>query len=426
MALQLPNWERLSFAEANPLLSGIQAGMQIAKTPFDLQHQIYANQLAKTQAQYAPLTVPAEAASKLAYANLMGPQFIAKLMANPEILANIPDPQKRALLNLVTGSGTSPLSNPFLNNPLVQNQIGATNPFQQNIPLQQPRRGTNIPVTRREAVQSAPSGEGQMFTEGQEFTGRTPEETAAINNMQPGESYTIPEAAPVTERQAAIQRVGKTWAETTGEAAGIKEEAKALGKHRADAIADLDDSYQQALDASIPLNHMVEIVKNPLFQNLRRYPGFQALQMNVKSQFGTPEEQELIGDFQATATKAVAQTVMGFRGRILDKEVSLSNQMKVSPKDTIHNMMGKLPSIVEFNEMVKQRSRIASNIMQKEHIQKGDALARADKMLNGDAIRKQVQKELENSQTITLRNPKTGEIKTIPLKEARAGGFKGG
>lgn len=58
MALQLPNWERMSFAEANPLLTGMQAGQQLAKAPFDIQSMLIANQLNQLQAQKAQKLMP--------------------------------------------------------------------------------------------------------------------------------------------------------------------------------------------------------------------------------------------------------------------------------------------------------------------------------------------------------------------------------
>jgi len=48
-----------------------------------LANDMILRQINEVKKQYAPITTQAEAASKLAYANLMGPQFMAKLMANP-------------------------------------------------------------------------------------------------------------------------------------------------------------------------------------------------------------------------------------------------------------------------------------------------------------------------------------------------------
>src|SRR6185295_19346993 len=56
--------------------------------------------------QYYGQTAQANALSKLAYANLMGPQFLAKLMGNEHIAANIPDNEKNAILERLKQAGT--------------------------------------------------------------------------------------------------------------------------------------------------------------------------------------------------------------------------------------------------------------------------------------------------------------------------------
>lgn len=70
------------------------------------------NQIKK---QYAPLTAQAEAASKLAYANLMGPQFLAKIMQNSGALANLTEEQKNKALSAIyqAGSGQGTGANVF-------------------------------------------------------------------------------------------------------------------------------------------------------------------------------------------------------------------------------------------------------------------------------------------------------------------------
>ncbi len=152
------------------------------------------------------------------------------------------------------------------------------------------------------------------------------------------------------------------------------------------------------------MEHLNEIVTNPMFRKLRRDGAFQKLQLDAKEITGTPEEKQLIGDFQTTALKALSESIMGWRGRILDKEVGISNTMKVGPKDSIDSMLGKMPSIETFNEMTKQRARIASQLMRDQHLSKGDALEAADRQVNGKAIRERINKQLNlKSPTETAR-----------------------
>ena len=96
------------------------------------------NQIKKVQAQYAPMTVPAKAMSEMAYASLLGPQFMAKMMGNQDIVANLPggDPQRQAIINMITNaaSGQGAAGNQLRQNVMGQNipgQVAAqkSNPF---------------------------------------------------------------------------------------------------------------------------------------------------------------------------------------------------------------------------------------------------------------------------------------------------------
>jgi hypothetical protein len=175
----------------------------------------------------------------------------------------------------------------------------------------------------------------------------------------------------------------------------LQEEGKEEGKIRSNERKDLDTEYKQSLQVATPLKHLGDIIKNPTFAKARNLPGFQELQLNVKSQIGNEAEQKIIGDFQTTALEVVRQTIMGFGGRILEKEIGLSNQLKLQPKDTIASMLGKYPTIVTFNNMTMQRARKASQLMAKDKsLTLSDALEKADKQVNGDKIRAKVEKEL--------------------------------
>lgn len=71
-----------------------------------LANDMLLRQINQVKAQYAPMTTQAEAASKLAYANLMGPQFMAKLMTNPGFLGNTPNNQLQGIREMITRAGT--------------------------------------------------------------------------------------------------------------------------------------------------------------------------------------------------------------------------------------------------------------------------------------------------------------------------------
>jgi hypothetical protein len=382
------------------------------------------NEINKVKAKYAPLTTQAEAASKLAYANLMGPQFLAKMLGNPDIAANLSDPQLKNAIGTTYGAATGQ---------------GTGNAMMRNMPqqggMQDPLQNPIMALIAK-GIQSLRGQGGQQQggqPQGNNFLNSpvmSPQDRQAVNQLQPGQSYQIQGNQPqgsgaVMRDDGSVQpqpmrttpnpnisfdqngqpvlkdeNAGQSYFEKAGTQAGIKEELKELGGQRAKAIGDLDEQYQQAIQAEVPVQHLMDMTQNPVFMNMRnKIPFFQDKQLNILAKTGTPEEQKLIGDFITTTMNAVANTVNSFGGRALVKEFDVADRMKISPNDTWNVMVGKLGSIGTFNEMTKQRARIASQLMQKEHINRGDAMQRADKMVDGAAIRKSIENKLNPKPT---------------------------
>lgn len=413
-------------------------------------------QMNQVKKQYLPVTMQADAASKLAYANLMGPQFLAKIMGNDSALANMSEDQKRASLDKIyqagsgQGSGANALNQ--VQQPQTYSGIGqpSTNSFSgyMSNALKNVMDAFGVPSSSK---QNAMSMGDQSSSMGQANTPAPPDEPSKnddidheldagwmdwMNSPESKAPGAVPPSAQELRARYRNKVLGKpsvdmeltegqsptrkpTYAENTASYKSILEEGKETGKIRAKQREELDDQYQQALQSEVPLQHLNDIVTNPLFQKLRRDGAFQKLQLDTKEIIGSKEEKKLIGDFQATAMKAVAETIMGFRGRILDKEVSLANDMKVSPKDSIDAILGKLPSIETFNEMTKERSRIASKLMRDMHLSKGDALEEADSRLNGKKIREKIEKELN-----TYEKPKSQNKKPILRYNINTGDFE--
>lgn len=367
-----------------------------------LNNAMLLRKINEAKSKYAPLTAQAEAASKLAYANLMGPQFLAKLMGNDSAVANLSEDQSRNALAKLYQAGTGQTTGASIfNQTQVPSGVGqpSTNALSGWITNKLKNAFGQGPSQDLGESRNAQSNPGQYNAPAQAASPPqplqssgitpTPEDQALMNWKQNRDALEAIRGTP--ELKAAMP----TYAENTARYKGIIEEGKELGKIRGKSIDDLDQQYQQALQSQVPLQHMNEIVNNPEFRNLRQFPWFQKLQLDTKAKIGTPEQQKLIGDFQTTALKAVAETIMGFKGRILDKEVGIANQMKISPEDTINVMLGKLPTIEAFNEMTKERSRIASQLQEAQHLNRGDALEQADKMIDGESIRKSFENKLK-------------------------------
>ncbi len=367
------------------------------------------------KAQYAPLTTQAEAASKLAYSNLMGPQYTAKMLAQSGILANMTPAQQQNALKLALGptQGQGTGANIFNQMQMPQPQ---ESPGKQMINHLLSTLGVGGNEAKQNPMNGMP-GNGApnlqyMPDESQQFGGRNDTLPQNANpqdytnqNSNPSLTAEDIQAMPAKQRQAILdsnmvspqtKQAIKSFQQNAAEAAGVQKQEEQAGTYRAEAAKDLTQEYKQAVQLDAPYKKLASIIKTPEFAELQQLPGFRETQMNLLKNFtGTPEQKKMIGQFEAAAKNVVAATIKGFGGRLLASEIPLSESMKLGNNDHVNVMLGKLPVIMEFNELTKQRAKRAANIIEKEHVSELDALERADKELNGDKVREKIEKEFE-------------------------------
>jgi hypothetical protein len=387
-----PQFNPLSFDQANPLIAGLLKGQQFGQSmqQFPLKQEIL-----KTKAQYAPLTAQADAASKLAYANLMGPQFLAKLMGNTDILANIPANERNDALKLLLQSGTgqgtgqTALANPYLKQHLQQNNNG--NGMSQN-------------------GQTSNSSAGYAYdNNGNNIIASPQEQTAIANNV-----WKTAEQIPNNREDQ--------WAENVGRYKGTVKEGEETGKYIAEDLQDLGRQYDANLRLGDKFGTLTGLINDPEFQNLRsNIPFFQDKQLSVLSKIGTPQQQQMIGRFKNTAEEVVRDTINSFTGRILKGELDISRNMKINDNDTFNVMLGKVQSAMTYKDLNTKRIELAADIMSNEHISKMKALRKADKMIDSQSVIDNINKKLDYK--VTVRNKKTGETEEIPASEARKRGI---
>lgn len=401
-----------------------------------LANDMLSNKIKGVEADYAPMTVQAEAASKLAYAKLMGPQFLAKLMGHDPILANMTEAQKKDALNSLYGAGTGQgTGNSLMNMPghpaqsegsfgnFLSNKVRGLFGGDQQQPQQQnnalsgrpPIDQSNLSAQDRQGVNALQPGQSN----GQQ--GQGPNSGYAYDaqgNNVVASPQEIVAAANGNSPNAQAQPY-RTFSENTANQADIVEEGKELGKARGTAISELGKQYVQDVEAVAPLHRLAELTQSPVFANMRKdIPFFGGLQLQTLAKVGNPEQQRAIGDFIVDTKSAVANTVNSFQGRAMAKEFDFANTMKINDNDTINVMLGKLESLMTFKDATMQRNRIATNLMQKNHMNEGDAYAEANKQVDMNAVRENVANQL--STPIRIKNKKTGETKLVTPKEYNA------
>jgi len=424
---------------------GLNAAMKANNA---LANENILRQINHIKKQYLPTTLSAEAASKLAYANLMGPQFLAKLLSNDSAIANMGDPAAKAALQkavqagmgqgsgmnafnqmqqgngLPTGigqPGTNALSGWFTN--ALKNAFGQ-------------KQAQNIGASYDNSDNPGVSAEGPgPIDSGSPFVGRQGYKAPTFSQKRPKDGVTLegqqwynakgepvyaeeentPDGSMELELTKGIPP--KTYAEKTGEYKGTVKQKEQEGKYRADALNAIGQSQLGLSNSGAVLDRMTGIITNPVFANMRnKIPAFQSKQLDYLKAMGTPEEKELIGDFLSTGESFIASTVQGFSGKPLVREFDLAQRQKITPHDTVDSATGKLRSARALHDIAEKKNQIVSELLQKGY-NESDAVRQANKMVDVSAIEKETNARLQR--TITVTNRKTGEKKTVTIEEAR-------
>lgn len=350
MPFTMPNYEMPSQPElGNPLsaaVSGLLQGVNAAPT---LKKNM-------AEAKYAPLTAQANAMSKIAYANLMGPQFLAKLMANPDFWANVPEEMKPGLRDMAIRAGSGQgTGNALLNPSGVSNALNNSN--------------SNLQTGNQ------PSSENkyEYDEKGNNITGNPQD---VLNRNQSND----------------LSSEGN-WAKNVGEYKGKIAQGEEAGKLRAQDVKDLGDSYmdQQADLANLEL--MGKTLNNPELEKIKTFPVKGHYELSYYAATGTPEQKELIGNLRSTLKNSIASGSQQFKGAFRQGEQSLLTSGYPSEDDTLDVMKGKWESTETLKKMINERTKIMMNLEGKG-VDKPTASEVADKMVSGDKIRESIHKNL--------------------------------
>lgn len=424
-----PRFEPLSFEQANPFITALMQGQKFGQQAIGFPYELQAKQ--------------AQAASQLAYANLMGPQFLAKLMNNPDFVASMTPEEFNAArpmliqagmgqgtgngfldsLNQTKGSGHG-LMNPYLPRVLENHQQGSRPTQQANLYPEDPNEGQ----VNRPPGYVAPSASTSE-------TNANPKEKprGIIDLAKQGVDWVIDKGTqnpnqslvepPITSTGPVKET--KQYFERAGEAAGIKRQGEKLGEIRADEIKDLNTRIEGGMGLADKSNHLKSLVMDPVFMNMRtENPYFQSTQLKLLSKNGTKEQQQAIGDFMGTTNAYLADTIATVPGGgVLKGATDISQNMKVSDNDTFDTIIGKIKAGDIFRELNMQRSKLAVKYMVDDNLNKADALIKADKQLNSQKIVDDVNKSLDYK--ITVISNKTGKKEEISISEARKRKAKG-
>lgn len=430
-----------------------------------------ANHLRKinqAKATYAPLTTVADAASKIAYYNLMGPQYLAKMLGNEGVLGNLSEDQIKEALRIAAnagmgGGGSNNAINKMMNDAISQSTTPPPNPLswvynhlkgaltqkpQQNAllnpvePQNQQAQSPNSLLApspaeqqpQQPAAQSQGSGNPELDAAFMDWL-KSPEgqaEVAKPSARIPDQKFLLDRLRAKNGQPASIDMTltqgqksqDKTYAEKAADYKSIQAEGKALGTHRGDTISDLGKQQLQLSNSGAALDSIIEDINAPEFMALRKdFPFYQNMQLTALSKVGSPEQQEMIGNFIADIKSFAGATVNSFKGQTMKREFDYADQLKPNENDTVNSARGKLTALKSLKEIAERKNNIIIDLMQNKHLNIGDAVKEANKRVDIKSIREEVKKL--TSPMITIKNPKHPELElTLPLWEARKRGVK--
>lgn len=403
-----------------------------------LANNMHLQKINRVKSKYAPLTTQAEAISKLAYANLMGPQFLAKLLQNPGAIANMGDPAAKAalqkvvsagmgqgtgnaLLSLPQGNGhtqeNSQQSNNSLSGWIIDKLKSAFHPQQKTNALQQ-QTIPIVPDTQDNRMQleltagnrnpATPSADDVTW-DAVNLWARSPKGQAKLAQS--------PNYIPVPSEVAPYQPKEKTWEQNTGKYLGTIKQGEEAGKFRAQALSDIGKSQLALSGQGAALDEMTKIIANPIWQNARnKIPAFQKQQLALLKISNDPEIRKIAGEFTAAGQSIIANAVAAMGSKHLSREYALAEKQKINDSDTVESSEGKITNAKNLHDIAEKKNNIIKNLL-KNGVDEADAVEIANKKVDVSAIRRATDKLLERKVSVT--NNKTGETRIMSVSEAQ-------
>lgn len=430
MAIGVTGIPDVSFAEANPFLTGYQASQ-------DLQKQMLANQLAQMQNKYYPQMAQQDLVKAIQYnqnyvpdiqsqidlRNKQGQQAgaqaqyygqeadVVKPKAYSEIayqsaqatrekaLADIATRKQRMVENILNGNygqqqgGGQQQPAP----PQSQSGYGQQTPYQAP-QVQQTGYGASPTPSRQVPIQQMP-GYGQP----QPDNGNSPNFSIPGNSQQsPSQQNIIPNvnylraqvatnAMGLPESAIKISDINGTHTAMTpfgnyplaqGPTGLQKELYKVDAKH----VGNLEDDYGNALKFQDPLGHLANIVTSPTWESMRNHPLLGKYELSAYKYNGTTEQKQTVGQFISNAGEIYADFAKEFKGSFRVGEQQLVNNIKVNENDTVDSARGKIQAMMALKQIVQQRSKMANDLMRNNGYSYIDALDTANKNINADRI----------------------------------------
>lgn len=417
-----------------------------------LANNMYLKDINQAKAYYSPITEPANAISKLAYAQFIAPQFIAKAIKDPRFLANISEEQKNNLVNLVANAAerqNNPLNiiSNLRNNANAANHQNPLNSFSgwlkdtykniigananQNVnalnesplPVVPDQGGHPMELTLTQGIRTPRSPKPHAIPDNElwdtyNLWARSPQGQMKLRQT-PNYQPTPNELAQWNANNNPSTQ--KSFAENTGEFLGEEKQGEELGKFRAKAIDEIGHNQLQLSNTGANVDRLINDFTDPTFIQLREtLPFFQDTQLKALQHVGSPQQREFIGKVIGDIEAFKGATVMGFKGQTLKREFDYADKLKPTTNDTVYTALGKLETLKALKEIAYEKNKIVRDLIKNKKLDLAEAVEIADKRLPIKEIEKSVRNLTQPM--ITIRNKNTGDFITVTKARAKTMG----
>jgi hypothetical protein len=169
---------------------------------------------------------------------------------------------------------------------------------------------------------------------------------------------------------------------------------KAISTNDAKVLADLEKTVLNSSSGLSNMENITGLLVNPVFQEMRQNPALGKHELRWFSKFGTPEQQQLVGNFKAYTGEVIKNASRDFAGAFRQGEQGLLEGMKPSDSDSLDVMKGKTEALTTMLTLISKRAEIEANAMRERGFSPVKAKQFADLLIDRKAIIKQVHDKL--------------------------------
>lgn len=215
-----------------------------------------------------------------------------------------------------------------------------------------------------------------------------------------------------------LERIGFLQPTIEEKAASERENAyqKELAANDVKKISALEDVAQSGIEAEPSYQAAAQVISNPEWAKMRDFPLAPGAQLEYYKRAGSPEQRKMIGDFEVNANQFIVNSIKKFPQRFTNQDMSFMKSMKMSPNDSLEAAQAKLSGAWAYDQIMSQRAALAAKIAREQRIPVHEALKIANKQLNIDEMRKNIQEQVTGKKYENKATPSTKDNMTTNNK----------